>query len=137
MFDEYKCRVYYKGKLVLTGGRGPVTELWQLPTNPTTIHNVSTTLDHLDLEIPATTLNVGMQAIHQTSNLHTLPYTLNQLKHMRHSMFSPPIATLTSAINNGFQEQTCTKVLGKISSNVQGKNEETSHSNTEHTTKRH
>ena len=60
MFDEDNCRVYYEGKLVLTEGRDPVTEFWQLPTNPTAIRNISTPLNHLDLEKPANTLKVVM-----------------------------------------------------------------------------
>ena len=102
MLNKEECRVYYKGRLVLTGGRDPATELWQLPSNPTAIHNVHMSLSHFDLVIPADALKVGMQFIHQASNVHTIPYKQNQLKYMHKSMFSPPIATLTNAINNDF-----------------------------------
>ena len=74
MFDKDKFRVYYKGKLVLTGGRDPVTELWQMLINSTAIHDARAALIHLDLEIPANKLKVGMQSIHQASNVHTSPY---------------------------------------------------------------
>ena len=77
MFDEDKCRVYYKGKLVLTGGRDPVTELWQLPINPTVIHTVCIALSHLDLEVPVDMLKVGIQSIHQANNVHSIPYKHN------------------------------------------------------------
>ena len=30
-FDEYKCRVYFKGELLLLGERDETTELWRLP----------------------------------------------------------------------------------------------------------
>ena len=92
MFDEDGCRVYYKGKLVL----------WQLPINPTAIHNARTSLSPLDLEIPVDMLKVGMQSIHQASNVHTIPYKQNQLKYMHQSMFSQPVAILKNAINNKF-----------------------------------
>ena len=38
MLDKDECSVYYKGRLVLTGERDPVAELWQLPINHTAIH---------------------------------------------------------------------------------------------------
>ena len=31
MFDKEECRVYFKNKLVLVGGRDIATGLWQLP----------------------------------------------------------------------------------------------------------
>ena len=34
VFDEEECRVYYKGKLVLFGGRDHQTTMWKLPINP-------------------------------------------------------------------------------------------------------
>ena len=94
MFEKNQCRVYYKDKIVLTGGRDPVTELWKLPINPTAIHNAHTALSHLDLAIPVDTLKVGMQSIHQASNAHKIPYKKNQPKYTHQSLFSPSIATL-------------------------------------------
>ena len=34
IFDENECRVYYKGNLVLAGGKDKNTVLWKLPINP-------------------------------------------------------------------------------------------------------
>ena len=41
IFDADKCRVYYKGNLVLSGGKDTNTALWKLLINPTTnqMHN--------------------------------------------------------------------------------------------------
>ena len=33
-FDEYKCRVYFKGELLLLEERYETTELWKLPIRP-------------------------------------------------------------------------------------------------------
>ena len=38
-FDKYECRVYFKRKLVLSGGRDEPTELWKLPINPISSQN--------------------------------------------------------------------------------------------------
>ena len=35
MFDDGECRVYFRGELVLVGGRDEATGLWNLPINPT------------------------------------------------------------------------------------------------------
>ena len=35
IFDADECRVYYKGNLVLSGGKDANTTLWKLPINPT------------------------------------------------------------------------------------------------------
>ena len=50
VFDETACRVYYKGELVLSGGRDKKTEMWQLPINPVSKNNL---LEGLDLPITA------------------------------------------------------------------------------------
>ena len=102
MFDEDKCRVYYQGKLVITGGRDPVTDLWQLPINPTAINNACTALSQLDLEMPVVTLKVGMQSIHQAKNIYNIHYKENQLKYRHQSMLNPSIATLPNATNDSF-----------------------------------
>ena len=41
IFDADECRVYYKGNLVISGGKDENTALWKLPINPTTnqMHN--------------------------------------------------------------------------------------------------
>ena len=74
IFDKNECSVKYQGKLVLTGGRYLLTELQQLLINPTTIYNPQLLLSHLDLHVPANTLNVEAQATHCTCNVYIIPY---------------------------------------------------------------
>ena len=45
------ARYIYKKKLVLTGGRDPVTELWRLPINPTAVRPAESTVDILGLKL--------------------------------------------------------------------------------------
>ena len=104
MFDETECRVYYKGELVLSGGRDKKTEMWQLTINPVSKNN---TLEGLDLPITAPRRGAITQARHNArfaidgaNNLHTLPYKHQQLKYMHQSFFNPPIQTIAEAANN-------------------------------------
>jgi len=71
-FDEDECRVYFKGKLVLTGDRDPVTTLWRLPLNPSSPQNSHETHAHLDLSMTA-----QQSAQHSAHNVYTLPYRRN------------------------------------------------------------
>ena len=104
VFDETECRVYYKGELVLSGGRDKKTEMWQLPINPVSKNNL---LEGLDLPITAPRRGAITQARHNArfaidvaNNLHTLPYKHQQLKYMHQSFFIPQIQTITEAENN-------------------------------------
>ena len=49
VFDEKECRIYYKGELVLSGGRDERTHMWKLPINPISKNNM---IEGLDLHIP-------------------------------------------------------------------------------------
>ena len=104
VFDETECRVYYKGELVLSGGRDKKTEMWQLPINTVSKNYV---FEGLDLPITAPRRGAITQARHNTifaidvaNNLHTLPYKHKRLKCMHLSFFSPPIQTIAEASNN-------------------------------------
>ena len=44
-FDEEECRVYYKGELVLAGGRDEQSGMWKLPINPINKNNDKACLD--------------------------------------------------------------------------------------------
>ena len=85
------CRVYYKGELVLAGGRDEQSGMWKLPINPINKNN-----DNTDLDLAPT--NKGVD--HTASNLYTLPYKQQQLKYMHQALFNPPIATIIDAANN-------------------------------------
>ena len=90
-FDEEECRVYYKGELVLAGGRDEKSGMWKLPINPINKNN-----DNAYLDLAPT--NKGSD--HTASNLYTLPYKQQQLKYMHQAFFNPPIATIIDAAKN-------------------------------------
>ena len=90
-FDEEECRVYYKGELVLAGGRDEQSGMWKLPINPINKNN-----DNAYLDLAPT--NKG--ADHTASNLYKLPYKQQQLKYTHQAFFNPPIATIINAANN-------------------------------------
>ena len=90
-FDEEECRVYYKGELVLEGGRDEHSGMWKLPINPINKNNDNTYLD-----LAPTNKGAG----HTATNLYTLPYKQQQLKYMHHAFFNPLIATIIDAANN-------------------------------------
>ena len=83
IFDADKFRVYYKGNLVLSGGKDANTALWKLPINTTTnqMHNQQGhQIEALDL---CTTESNQQSTMHAAkSSLYTLPYKQNQLKYM-------------------------------------------------------
>ena len=95
-FDMDECKVFYQGKLVLSGQRDPVTGLWKVPINPT-MHQ-SQTIQGLDLQPTIQGIN------HMAANVYTLPFKQQQLKYMHQAFFNPPIPTLIKAINNGHLE---------------------------------
>eukprot|EP00984_Skeletonema_dohrnii_P002769 scaffold955_cov79-Skeletonema_dohrnii-CCMP3373.AAC.11 len=94
VFDIDECRVYYQGRLVLSGGREPRTGLWRLPINPVSPHRQET-VQGLDLHIP---MNHPMNDA--AMNVYTIPYRQNQVKYMHQTFFSLPKHTLIKAINN-------------------------------------
>ena len=93
MFDEWECRVYYKGELMLTGGRDRKTRMWKLPINPVSRDNTLLSLD-LPLQGPR-------RQHHSTNSLYTLPFKQQQLKYMHQLFFNLPLQTLIAASNNG------------------------------------
>ena len=96
IFDEQECRVYYKGELVLSGGRDERTRMWKLPINPVSKTN---NIEGLDLHIPRQRRQ-GTIRTNTANNLYTLPYKHQQLKYMHQAFFSPPSQTIIEAANN-------------------------------------
>ena len=92
VFDEWECRVYYKGELMLSGGRDKKTEMWKLPINPVNRNNTLLSLD-LPLQGPR-------RQNHSVHNLYTLPYKQQPLKYMHQSFFNLPAQTLIAAAKN-------------------------------------
>ena len=95
MFDKEECRVYFKNKLVLVGGRDVATGLWQLPINlAEQARPASSIVDHLDLQVPTNQIH------HAANGLYTMPYKQNQLKYMHQAFFSLPIQQIVDAAMN-------------------------------------
>ena len=90
-FDEEECRVYYKGELVLAGGRDEQSGMWKLPIKPINKSN-----DNAYLDLAPTNKGTG----HTASNLYTLPYKQRQLKYMHQAFFNPLIAKIIDVANN-------------------------------------
>ena len=68
MFDKEECRVYFKNKLVLVGGRDVATGLWQLPINPAEqAKPAASIVNHLDLQVPTNQIH------HAANRLYTMP----------------------------------------------------------------
>ena len=83
IFDANECRVYYKGNLVLSGGKDKNTALWKLPINPTTNPTHNRQGHHLEALNICTTRCKQQSTLHTANaSLYTLPYKKNQLKYM-------------------------------------------------------
>ena len=96
MFDKEECRVYFKNKLVLVGGRDITTGLWQLPINPSAqTQSTPYIVNHLDLQV------LAIQLHHAVNSLYTMPYKQNQLKYMHQALFSLPTQQIIDAAMNG------------------------------------
>ena len=75
IFDTNECRVYYKGKLALSGGKYNNTALWKLPINPKTNPTPNIQGHHLEALNICTTRGKQQSTLY-TSNasFYTLPY---------------------------------------------------------------
>ena len=75
MYDEYEVRVFYKGKMVLSGGRDARTGLWLLPIaeKDEKQRQVNTAHAALDLQMPRA--DTATNASHfAAASVYTLPY---------------------------------------------------------------
>ena len=91
-FEDWVCKVHYKGEPILTGGRDKKTGMWKLPINPTSRDNTLLSLD-LPLQGPR-------RQQHAANNLYMLPCRQQQLKYMHQAFFNLPTQTLIAAANN-------------------------------------
>ena len=75
IFDTKECRVYYKGKLVLEGGKDNNTALWKLPINPKTNPTPNRQGNHLEALNICTERGKQQSTLYTAnSSLYTLPY---------------------------------------------------------------
>ena len=88
-YDEERCKVYLKNKLVWHGGRGPTTQLWVLPLCPK------------QADLPK--LNEIIQAeaqLHYANNAYDTTSKAALIRYLHQALFSPTKATLLKAIQN-------------------------------------
>ncbi|NCG02080.1 MAG: hypothetical protein GWP22_01255, partial [Actinomycetales bacterium] len=98
IFDEWECRVYYRGQLVLTGKRDTKTDLWTLPIRSHTPPRFVT--DRYDLQMLADSDRDDIHEFHQTANAYTMETARARVTYLHQCLFSPPKPTLLTAIRN-------------------------------------
>ena len=99
IFDADKCRVYYKGNLVLSGGKDTNNALWKLPIDPTTNQMHNQQGHHLEaLNLCTTRCNQKSTLHAANASLYTLPYKQNQLKYMPQLFFNAPLSTYSARV---------------------------------------
>ena len=101
IFDTNECRVYYKGKIVLAGGKDNNTALWKLPINPKTNPTPNRQRYHLEAFNICTEKGKQQSTLHTANaSLYTLPYKQNQIKYMHQAFFNAPIKMIIDASHN-------------------------------------
>jgi hypothetical protein len=88
-YDDEKCKVYFRNKLVWHGGREPTTQLWVLPLCPK------------QADLPNLHDIVCAKAqIHCANNPFTTTSKAALIRYLHQALFSPRKATLLNAIRN-------------------------------------
>ena len=88
-YDEDKCKVYFKNKLVWHGGREPTTQLWVLPLCPK------------QADLPKIHDIVQAEAqLHYANNAYVTTSKAALIRYLHQALFSPTKATLLQAIQN-------------------------------------
>jgi hypothetical protein len=117
-FDDKKCEVIYKGKVILTGFKDPTSNLWTLPifpeelcTTPSPVPvsrcmiqhklNTDTNLTSSGPSIDCTP-QLPQEACHIAGFLYHRTTKANDVKFMHQSLCNPPISSLLQAIKRNF-----------------------------------
>ncbi len=98
LFDDDKCQVIYNSKVILTGYKDPVSDLWTLPILPSEPPQTTPDAAHplpLGPCISDTPQELANFSYHRTS-------TENNVKFMHQSLCNPPKLSLLEAIRRGF-----------------------------------
>jgi len=88
-YDDERCKVYFKNKLVWHGGREPTTQLWVLPLCP-----AQTALPNLHDIVSAEA------QIHCANNAFVTTSKAALIRYLHQALFSPTKTTLLKAIRN-------------------------------------
>jgi hypothetical protein len=113
-FDNEKCEVFYKGKVILTGLKDPSTDLWTLPIPSgrmwTTPSSATKTVPNLPR--PGPCIGCTPHPTKETSDIHSginiMSFThsiqtqANAVKFAHQSLCNPKIFTLLKATRRGF-----------------------------------
>jgi hypothetical protein len=103
VFDDVKCDVIYKGRVILQGYKDPSMDLWTLPI---TIERMRTTPSHKDLPRPCPGIGRAPHPPQDISDraafLHSITTQANNVKFVRQSLCKPKISTLLKASQRGF-----------------------------------
>ena len=98
VFDDGKCQVFYNNKVILTGFKDPVSDLWTLPVLPDDSHRTSHGATHHSSSDPIhddAPSEVASFSYHRTTKE-------NNVKFMHQSLCNPPKPSLLAAIRRGF-----------------------------------
>ena len=96
-FDRERCTVQYNGKIILSGGKDPATDLWTLPLSSKgmTSHHVHNAI------LPAAPVCINAHANLSTQIAffaHTVQTKAYSICFAHQSLCSPKISTLLKAI---------------------------------------
>jgi hypothetical protein len=98
IFDNEKCDVVYKGRVILRGYKDPSTDLWTLPI---TKEGMRTTPSQNDLPRPCPEISRAPHpplAIYEgASFLHSVQTRANNIKFAHQSLYNPKLSTLLKA----------------------------------------
>jgi hypothetical protein len=98
LFDNNKCQVIYNNKVILTGYKDPISNLWTLPILPSEPTWTTPDAPHplpLSPCISDTPQELANFSYHHTS-------TENNVRFMHQSLCNPPKSSLLKAIHQGF-----------------------------------
>jgi hypothetical protein len=103
IFDNEKCDVVYKGRVILRGYKDPNTDLWTLPIIN---EGMQTTPSQIDLPQPCPGIGCAPYPPHEIHEgaafLHLIQTQANNVKFAHQSLCNPKISTLLKATKRGF-----------------------------------
>jgi hypothetical protein len=103
VFDDVKCDVVYKGRVILQGYKDLSTDQWTLPI---TNEGMLTTSSQIDLPRPCPGIGRAPHPPHAiyegASFLYLIGTRANNVKFMHQSLCNPKISTLLKATRRGF-----------------------------------
>jgi hypothetical protein len=101
VFDNDKCQVIFNKKVILTGYKDPISDLWTLPILPN--DKLRTTHDAQHHQLPGPCIDSTPQpTLHEMNFSHHRTTKENNVKSMHQCLCNPPKSSLLAAICQGF-----------------------------------